>query len=70
MEIEDRDKKTTRRGLSLEEAGAYLGISKWSIRALINRGDLPAVRIGRRILIDRYDLDNLIETNKRSEEPI
>ncbi len=50
--------------ISLREAGSYLGISYWSVRSLVDRGDLPAVRFGRRLLIDKKDLDDLIENHK------
>ena len=50
--------------VSLRDAGSYLGISYWSIRSLVDRGDLPAVRFGRRLLIDKKDLDDLIENHK------
>lgn len=50
--------------MSLQDAGSYLGISYWSVRSLIDRGDLPAVRFGRRLLIDKKDLDDLIENHK------
>ncbi len=46
-----------RRLLSQEEAARYLGISKWTLRDLVFRGDLPCVRIKRRLLVDRQDLD-------------
>jgi len=53
-----------RRLLSLKEAATLLGVSKVSIRRLIWAGKLPAVRILRRIQIDIWDLDRLIERSK------
>ena len=50
--------------ISLREAGSYLGVSYWSVRSLIDRGDLPTVRLGRRLLIDKKDLDALVENHK------
>lgn len=46
--------------LSQREAAAYLGISYWTLRDLLFRGELPSVRIRRRVLIDRADLDRYI----------
>lgn len=43
--------------ISEEEAARYLGISKWTVRNLRFRGDLPTTKIGRRILLDRQDLE-------------
>lgn len=52
--------------LSLEAGAAYLGISKWTLRDLIFRGDLPAVHIQRRRLVDRADLDAYIDRVKNA----
>lgn len=53
-----------RRLLSLEETAAYLGLSPWSVRGLQWKGHLPRVRISRRLLFDRADVDRLIERQK------
>jgi len=53
--------------LSLRDAAVYLALSYWTLRELIWRGELPAVRVGRRILIDREDLDSFIERCKQTE---
>lgn len=50
----------TPRLLSLHEAASYLGVSYWTLRDLIFRGDIPYIRIRRRILVDRADLDSYI----------
>jgi excisionase family DNA binding protein len=59
--------------LGLSEAAAYLGVSYWTVRALVANGTLPRVTLPggtardfglRRVLLDRRDLDRLIETNK------
>jgi excisionase family DNA binding protein len=49
---------------SLRGAAFYLGLSYWTVRSLIWDGQLPSVRVGRRILIDSEDLDDFIERNK------
>jgi excisionase family DNA binding protein len=49
---------------SIPEAGEYLGRTPWAVREMIWRGKLPAVRDGRRILLDVEDLDRWIEANK------
>jgi excisionase family DNA binding protein len=53
--------------LSLKDAAIYLSLSHWTLRGLVWRGDLPSVRVGRRILIDRNDLETFIEENKQKE---
>ena len=49
---------------SQQEAAAYLGISYWTIRDLVFRKELSFVKIGRRILIDRQDLDAYLDRSK------
>ncbi len=56
-----------KRLFSIEEAAEYLGRSVWSVRELIWAGKLPAVRVGRRIHLDLYDMDAFIEDNKVRE---
>lgn len=58
--------------LDVEAGAAYLGgISTWTMRDLIDNGTVPRVRVPmpgggelRRILVDREDLDRLIEAWK------
>jgi excisionase family DNA binding protein len=50
--------------LTLKEAAAYFASSVWYIRQMIRNRELPHIRIGRRLLLDRVDLDHYIERNK------
>lgn len=50
--------------LSQQDAACYLGISYWTIRDLVFRRELPFVKIGRRILVDRMDLDAYLDRSK------
>jgi excisionase family DNA binding protein len=43
--------------LTLKQAGVELGVPIWSLRRAIWKGELPQVRIGRGIRIDRKDLE-------------
>ncbi len=55
-----------RRLLSVTEAALYLGgISVWTVRTLGWNGEIPEVKIGRRTLFDREDLDGFIQRSKR-----
>jgi len=54
--------------LDLPAAAQYLGLSAWTIRDLLGNGTLRRVRVPlpnggelRRVLLDRQDLDALIE---------
>lgn len=49
---------------SIPEAATYLGRSVWSVRELIWNGNLPSVRMGRRVHLDIIDLDRWIDGNK------
>jgi excisionase family DNA binding protein len=49
--------ETERLTLSVVDAARACGISERTVRELIARGDLPVVRIGRRVLIVRTQLE-------------
>ena len=59
--------KVLKRLYSVPEAAIYLGRSAWSVRRLIWSGELPQVRVGRRVHLDMRDLDTFIEKNKVCE---
>ena len=46
-----------RLALSVEEAGALLGISRDLAYDLVARGELPSVRLGRRLVVPRRALE-------------
>jgi len=50
--------------LSQQDAARYLGISYWTIRDLVFRREIPPVKIGRRVLVDRVDLDAYLDRSK------
>jgi len=50
--------------LTVKQAAVYLGRSEQSVQHLIFQKDVPVVRIGRRVHLDRRDLDVWIEKNK------
>lgn len=52
---------------TIQEAAIYLGRSVWGVRELIWKGELPSVRVGRRVHLDINDLDAWIEQNKVRE---
>jgi excisionase family DNA binding protein len=54
------------RGLRLPMAAAYSGIPVRSLWRLVKAGTLPVIRVAgtRRVLIDRGDLDRLLEASK------
>jgi excisionase family DNA binding protein len=54
-----------RRLFTINEAGAYLALGPWRVRSLIWAGELAFIKLGRRILIDRKDLDALLDSKKQ-----
>lgn len=50
--------------LTVKQAAVYLGRSEQSVQHLIFQRELPVVRVGRRVHLDRHDLDAWIEKNK------
>ncbi len=50
----------------VNQAGDFLGVSGWSVREMIWRGDLPHVRVGRLIRVDLRDLENYIARNRQT----
>jgi excisionase family DNA binding protein len=49
-----------RLALSVEEAGALLGISRDLVYDLVARGELPSVRLGRRLVVPRRALEDAL----------
>ncbi len=46
--------------MSIPHAGAYLGVSKDTVRRLVRAGTLPHARIGNSIRIRRIDLEEYL----------
>lgn len=40
----------------------YCGLSRWSVLRAIRGGELPASRVGTRVLVRRGDLDRFLES--------
>lgn len=53
--------------LTVEEAATYLRISRGLAFAAVRDGSLPSVRIGRRILIPRRQLEVLLDGTALAE---
>lgn len=52
--------------LDLRAAAAYLGdgVSTWTLRNFIWSGELASVKLGRKLFVDRADLDALVDRLK------
>ena len=51
---------TERRTLTVEEAGQWLGIGRSAAYAAANRGELPTIRIGRRMVVPKDALERML----------
>ncbi|WP_425607664.1 excisionase family DNA-binding protein [Pelagicoccus enzymogenes] len=46
--------------MSVREGARYIGVSERTMRALIADGEVPDIRVGRRVLLRRIDLDDFM----------
>ena len=51
--------------LSVEEARKLLGLSRGLMYQAVNSGEIPSIRIGRRILIPRVRLEQILKGDER-----
>jgi excisionase family DNA binding protein len=54
------DARTT---LTIEEAAEILGLSRASAYAAANNGDLPVIRLGRRLIVPRHALEQMLDVS-------
>jgi excisionase family DNA binding protein len=47
--------------LNIEQASAYLSVTTWTIRRLIDNKELSCAKIGKRFIVKREDLDSIWE---------
>lgn len=50
--------------LAIDQAAAYLGVSRATVDRLVFRGQLPFVKVGGATRYDIEDLDQFIDTNR------
>ena len=63
-QIQRRNGPTANRLLSVKDAAAYIGRTEQALQHLIHKREIVVVRKGRRVHLDRADLDRWIESNK------
>lgn len=54
----------SRIGLTVEEAAAYTGIGRNTIRQLVGWGKIPVLKIGRKMIIRADVMDRFMEANQ------
>ena len=60
------EKPAQRLTMTVEEAAHALGISRATAYEAVGRGEIPCIRIGRRILIPKVALEKLLEAEPHS----
>jgi hypothetical protein len=54
----------TKRLYSIKELVAHIGATEWFWQSQIWDGQLPYVQVGRKMFVDRDDIDAFIQKNK------
>jgi excisionase family DNA binding protein len=60
MEPKPINKSETRLVWTVEEAGRLLGISRAHAYELVARGELPHLRLGRRVVVPKHAIEALL----------
>ena len=63
-QIQRRNGASASRLLTVKDAAAYIGRTEQALQHLIHKREIVVVRKGRRVHLDRNDLDRWIEANK------
>jgi excisionase family DNA binding protein len=58
-----------RQTVTVEEAARILGVGRNSAYAAAERGDLPTIRLGRRLVVPRAALERLLEQPNTDRDP-
>ena len=62
MSMQDNGERTERLCLDVSDVVVALGLSKPTVLGLIHQGVIPSVRVGRRILVPRRQLEAWLAT--------
>ena len=63
-QLQPRNGNPTTRLLTVKDAAEYIGRTEQALQHLIHKREIVVVRKGRRVHLDRSDLDRWIEANK------
>lgn len=61
------DDRLKRRAYSPKEVAEVLGLSEWTVRNLINKGEIPAIKFGRNWRVPINALDELLGAENRDD---
>ncbi len=54
-----------KRYCTIKEAATYTGLPQSTLYEYAAQGTLPAIKLGRRVLFDLHDIDNVMAASKR-----
>ena len=54
--------------LTVAEVASYLRLAERTVREMIDKGDLPAIKLNRAYRITRADLDSFLASRKEAKE--
>ena len=53
--------------MTVSQTAVVLGISRWSAYECVREGSIPSIRLGRRIVVPRRAIDELLATARTTE---
>lgn len=54
----------------IPQVATFLGVSPWTVREIIWRGQMPIVKIGRLIRVDLGDLKQYVSGNREAQNDV
>ena len=65
----DKEIVVERRTYTVPEAAAILGIGRAAAYEAVRRGDVPSIRIGKRVVVPKAALNDMIANAGREQTP-
>ncbi len=62
--MEQEERTVERKFLSVRDAERYTGLSRWTLGRARDRGELPAVVVGRAVRYSVVDLEHFMRTRR------
>jgi len=59
------EREPLKRYFNIKELSAYTGLPKSTLYEYAAQGTIPAIKLGRRVLFDLRDIDNVMAASKR-----
>lgn len=56
-----------RKTITAAEAAEYLGLSTEKVYQMVRQGEMPGVKVGRRVLIDKHSIDRWFSNEEEAQ---